>query len=94
MPCPVEESLHPAIAAASGKSVPVEQLLNRLVNVLPIDARAQFRERQILRLRHKCVHPLDLLLCAATHDGACDVAPVTRLRIARENVEDDCLMRP
>src|SRR5260370_39199434 len=71
----------------------LEKLLDRLVNFHSVHPGFDFSERELLPCLH-CLPELAVRVTSASaHDGARQIAPVTGLRVARENIEDDQRIR-
>src|SRR6185312_8628817 len=90
---PVKESSHPTVAPTGLVSLGVEEFHHRFVHLQSRHAGLHFLKRDFLRTRDGVVKFAYGLGGAALDDGLCDVAEVTGLLRARENINDDRLVR-
>ena len=89
MPGAVEKPDASAIAHFRRKSAPVKQLGDRLVDAHPIHAGFDLIQRQRLARFHRFPKLALFLARAPANHRSRHVTPVTRLRLTRENVEND-----
>ena len=89
----VEKSNVLPFANFGGIAALLEKHLDRLVNFHSVDPGFDFSERELLAFLHGLPELALRVTSASAHDGARQIAPVTGLRVARENIEDDQRIR-
>ena len=89
----VKKSLHASVALAGVVAALREKLQDALMNFRRRGSGADFLQRDFLPVKDGVVKFFHGLARAPAHDGARDVAEIAGLLRARENIEDDRLMR-
>src|SRR5437867_152977 len=90
----VEKAVHAPVLAACFVALVLEEFENRGVDFLRLGAVAKMTQGKRLRAADGVVKLADGLAGPAPHDGAGDVAEVTGLLGAREDVEDNGFVGP
>ena len=90
---PVEKSDILSFPDLGRISAVLEKLLDRLVNFHSVDAGFDFSKCESLSLFHSFPKFALCLACSSAHNCPRQIAPITGLGVAREDIEDDQRVR-